>query len=199
MIKTIQNLTFFKVGWIACVLFAASGRPMLASLSVAAVVLVHLARVTNPAKESLLLAAAAVMGLSWESLMVAMGVISYPGSETGALFAPLWIVAMWVLFATTINHGFRWAKRHWAYPAVLGAVGGPMAFSAGVGMGAAEFSNTFVALSVIGIGWAVLLPLLCLVADTIIDSTVLENESRARAPQRVKGLLTALGGVSRDV
>lgn len=199
MINAIQNLTFFKVGWVACVLFAASGRPMLASLSVAVVVLVHLARVSNPAKESLLLAAAAAMGLAWESLMVASGVISYPGSEAGTLLAPLWIVAMWVLFATTINHGFRWAKRHWAYPAILGAVGGPMAFSAGVGMGAAEFSNTFVALSVIGIGWAVLLPLLCLLSDTIIDSPVLEAKPRARKPQRVEGLLTALGGVSRDV
>jgi hypothetical protein len=102
------------------------------------------------------------------------GLIEYPGTSTGSLLAPYWIVAMWVLFATTINYGFKWIKRHWALASIFGLLGGPMAFYAGTAAGAASFSNTAVALAVIGAGWAVLLPLLAVLADTIIDSAWLE-------------------------
>ena len=172
----IKNLAFFKIGWVACVMFAAAGKPGLATLSVAAVVAVHLAGVKAPSKEALLLAAAALVGLGWESFMVWTGLVQYPGHES-AVLAPYWIVAMWVLFATTINHGLRWAKRHGWVAALAGLLGGPMAFFGGMNLGAVEFSHTAAALTLIGLGWAALLPLLILIADTIIDSPWLEPRS----------------------
>ena len=194
--KALQNLAFFKAGWIACVLLAAMGQTTLAVFAVAFVVALHLARVAAPAKETLTLIAAAAIGFTWESIMVATGLVQYPA---GGVVAPLWIVAMWVLFATTINHGFRWMKRNWMYSAALGLIGGPLAFIGGAGLGAAEFSNTILALAVIGIGWAFLLPLLCLIADTIIDSPILEPTSLVSSQQQSRSLLTALGGFGRDV
>ncbi len=176
MISMIKNLTFFKIGWVACVLFAAAGSPELAALSVAAVAAIHLVGVPAPAKEALLLGAAALIGLAWESLLVSIGLLVYPGYENASFFAPYWIVAMWVLFATTINHGLRWTKRNPWIAALAGGLGGPMAFFGGMNLGAVTFSNTPVALLVIGAGWAVLLPLLVVIADTIIDSSWLEPE-----------------------
>lgn len=182
----IRNLAFFKVGWVACVMFAAAGEPLLASLSVAAVAAVHLASVKAPVKEALLLLAAAAIGLGWESFMVWTGLVQYPGHEN-ALLAPYWIVAMWVLFATTINHGLRWTKRTLWMASLAGLLGGPMAFFGGMNLGAVEFSHTAAALTVIGLGWALLLPVLTLVADTIIDSTVLEPvDDRDSSTQRRK-------------
>lgn len=181
----IKNLAFFKIGWVACVMFAAAGEPLLATLSVAAVAVVHLVSVKVPVKEALLLLVAAVIGLGWESFMVWTGLVQFPGYES-SLLAPYWIVAMWVLFATTINHGLSWAKRNLWVAALAGLLGGPMAFFGGMNLGAVEFSHTAAALVVIGLGWALLLPVLTLVADTIIDSSLLEpgsgrdagNESR---------------------
>ena len=169
----IKNLAFFKVGWVACVMFAAAGNPGLAALSVAAVAVIHLLGVKVPLKEALLLLAAALMGLGWESFMVWTGLVQYPGHES-AVLAPYWIVAMWVLFATTINHGLSWAKRNWWVASLAGLFGGPMAFFGGMNLGAVEFSHTAAALTLIGVGWAVLLPLLILTADSIIDSPWLE-------------------------
>jgi len=183
MIKALQNLVLFKLGWIACVFFAAAGQPAASLLSVAAVVCIHLMRVPVPAKEGLLLAAAAAIGLVWESTLVSLGVMIYPGSSPDALIAPLWIVAMWVLFATTVNHGMSWIKRNVLVAALAGLIGGPLAFLGGVKAGAAEFSDTYLALATLGLGWAVLLPLLALIADTIIDSPLLEP--RQPSPRRL--------------
>jgi hypothetical protein len=170
----IRNLVLFKLGWVACVMLAAAGQPVMAMLVVAAVVLAHLATVPVKSKESMLLVSAAVIGMTWESLLVRFGIVSYPGYTDAAALAPYWIVAMWVLFATTINHGLRWIKRSWIVASAAGLIGGPLAFYSGAQLGAVEFSNTLLALVSIGVGWAVLLPALALVADTIIDSAWLE-------------------------
>lgn len=180
----VKNLAFFKIGWVACVMFAAAGQPLLAALSVLAVAVAHLAAVKAPMKELFLLLVAAGFGLGWESFMVWTGLVTYPNYES-AILAPFWIVAMWVLFATTINHGLRWTKRSLWVASIAGLLGGPLAFFGGMNLGAVEFSHTAAALVVIGLGWALLLPALTVVADTIIDSQILEPEpSRAAAAER---------------
>lgn len=169
----IQNLVSFKIGWVACVMFAAAGMPLLSLASVATVLVLHLLTVPAPAKEALLVVCAMAIGLAWESGLVALGLVSYTG-HSGAWWAPMWIVAMWALFATTINHGLAWVKKYWVYAVLAGAIGGPMAFYGGAGLGAVSFTNTPLSLAIIGIGWALMLPLLALVAETIIDSSMLE-------------------------
>ncbi len=170
----LKNLALFKLGWIACIFFAVAGQPALAVLSVAVVVALHLLTVPLATKEAILLAASAVIGFAWESTLVGVGLVSYPAGSDVAPMAPYWIVAMWVLFATTINHGLRWVKKSWVIAMAAGAIGGPLAFYSGAAMGAAEFNSTLLALAAIGAGWAVILPVLSLVADTIIDSEWLE-------------------------
>ena len=183
MKSQIKNLVMFKIGWVACVGLAATGQPLWATAAVAAVVALHLLSVPVKVKEALLLSSAAVIGLAWESLLVWSGLLSYPAIGEVSPLAPYWIVAMWVLFATTINHGLSWAKRSWHVSALAGLIGGPMAFYGGAAMGAVEFSNTLTALAVIGAGWAVLMPLLILLSDTIIDNAWLEPGEK---PELVK-------------
>lgn len=191
MVQMVLNLVLFKAGWVACVMLAAGDMPGLATLAVAAVVVVHLLIVPVPVKEALLLAAAALLGLGWESLVLATGLLQYPESSQSGVWAPHWIVAMWVLFATTINHGLAWVKRSWLVSATMGLIGGPLAFFAGAGLGAVTFTNTPLALAVIGTGWAALLPMVALISDTITDSDLLEpggsEPSRADAALRHGG------------
>jgi hypothetical protein len=186
MIKNIKNLVLFKLGWVGCVTFAATGYPGLAILTVVAVSALHLATVPVKSKEAVFLFAAAMIGMAWESALVGLGIVSYPGHAENAVFAPFWIVAMWVLFATTINHGLAWIKRNWIIASAAGLLGGPMAFFGGAGLGAVAFSDTLLAMGVIGIGWAILLPLLALTADTIIDSAWLEPSDNAPVSPDVK-------------
>ena len=192
MARYIRNLVLFKLGWVACVMLAAAGRPVMATLVVAAVVLAHLATVPVKSKESMLLVSAALIGMTWESLLVKFGVVSYSGYTDATALAPHWIVAMWVLFATTINHGLRWIKRSWVVASAAGLIGGPLAFFSGAQLGAVEFSNTALALAAIGVGWAVLLPTLALVADTIIDSAWLEPRDGLPTDAKPAGAVAAM-------
>jgi len=160
MRAVVVNLSFFKIGWLASVFTAAASMPVLGTLVVGIAVLAHLWLADNSRGELRLLAFAAFLGLLWESLLVAAGIVSYEASSILPGIAPYWIVGMWVLFATTLNVGMRWLRKSIAVAAVAGAIGGPMSFLAGEKMGAVSFANPSLALFVIGAGWAVLLPTL---------------------------------------
>ena len=108
----------------------------------------------------MLLGTAAVFGIVWESLLVQAGVLSYTTGTIFAGFAPYWIVAMWLLFATTLNLGMRWLRKSPWIAAIAGGIGGPMSFIAGEKTGAVSFAEPVSAILIIGAGWAIMLPLL---------------------------------------
>ena len=134
--------------------------PIVGVAAVAAAVAVHLLLARDARSEGILLLLAAALGLSWESALVATGVVGYDVGHILPGIAPYWIVAMWVLFATTLNSGMRWLRRSLPLASIAGAIGGPMSFFAGYKAGAVTFADTGVALTLIGIGWALLLPLM---------------------------------------
>ena len=75
---------------------------------------------------------------------------------------------MWINFALTLNGSMRWLHGRYLLAAVLGAIGGPLAYVAGVKLGAAALlaSSTLVygALAVV---WAGAVPLLVWVTDRV--------------------------------
>lgn len=154
------NLTLFKAGWLAAVFSAAASWPLLGTAVIGIAALVHLANSDNRRDELQLLMLAAAIGLVWESSLVSVGLVQYSTATALDGLAPYWIVAMWVLFATTLNVGMRWLRKSTAIAALMGAIGGPMSFLAGEKAGAVSFSNTPLALFAIGLGWAIFLPLL---------------------------------------
>jgi len=154
------NLTLFKAGWLAAVFAAAASFPILGTAVIGIAVAVHLMRSDEPQDEFELLALAAAIGFIWESLLVYTGIVNYGANAGLEGLAPYWIVALWVLFATTLNVGMRWLRKNLLVASIFGALGGPMSFMAGAKAGAVSFSDTPTALIVIGLGWAVLLPLL---------------------------------------
>jgi hypothetical protein len=182
----LKNLIMFKAGWLACVLGAANGHAWIGAAAVALIAAEHLRTASAPSREGLLLAAAGIVGLAWESLLVSLGMLEYNSGLLTPMLAPYWIVAMWVLFATTLNIGLKWVKRHWLIAALAGAVGGPLAFLGGERLGAVVFPDPTLSLLTIGLGWALLLPLLALVAQ--------HYDGHTPNPVRVTG--TRMGAVT---
>lgn len=177
MTPVILNLTLFKIGWLACVFSAASGKPWAGMIAIAIVTVVHITTAKKPSKAMLLLGGAAATGIVWESFLVIAGWLEY-SANSGSSFAPYWIVGMWVLFATTLNLGFRWLKDRLWLAAVIGAVGGPMAFIAGEKAGAVTFLEPTTAIIAICIGWAFLMPAL-VYASRFLDGHTLADASNA--------------------
>lgn len=160
MKRTFINIVVFNLAWLVCVGSAAAGVPIVGALVVSIAVALHLSMADNVRSEMLLLGVAALIGFAWESLLVSANVLDYGTT----LAAPYWIVAMWILFATTINVSMRWLGRNWALAAVAGALGGPLSFIAGQRLGAVEFTDPVITPIVLGAGWAILMPALIHIA-----------------------------------
>ena len=161
---TIINLLLFKLGWVAAVFSAAYGVAWVGALTILGIAAVNLGRAANPGRELRLLLAAALVGLVWETVLTLQGVLIYAEAGSAGV-APYWIVAMWILFATTLNVGMSWMKKNILLPIVFGGIGGPMSFLAGQHFGAVTFPDQTTAIVVISLGWALLVPLMLRIAD----------------------------------
>lgn len=154
------NVLLFQAGWFACVLGAAHGLPWVGPLAAAAIVAWHLARAPQPKQELALVVVAAVLGMLFETLLVQAGWVRFQTGELIEGAAPYWMVALWAIFATTLNVSLRSLRPHWWLAALFGAIVGPAAYYAGARLGALEFGAAGAALTAIGIGWAILTPAL---------------------------------------
>lgn len=160
MKRSLINFIAFQLGWFACVLSAAKGMPWVGVLFAALVISLHLYLAERPGQEFRLILLALFMGLVVDSLLVNSGWLQYAGGPTIAGFAPYWILAMWALFATTLNISMSWLKG-WPTPAVLlGMVFGPLSYMAGQRLGALEFINFYPAIATLMVVWALAMPLL---------------------------------------
>jgi hypothetical protein len=158
------NIVVYQLSWIACILGGADGMPLLGVGVVAMAVVYHLYRADNARPELILIFAAALIGAVWDSLLVAAGWLVYPSGTLIEGTAPYWIVALWVVFATTLNVSLRWFKQHLVLAALFGAAGGPLAYYAGAKLGGVSFTDTGAALTALGLGWMALMPSMMLLA-----------------------------------
>jgi hypothetical protein len=153
-----------QVGWFACVLSAARNASWIGVASASALMTLHVIRVARPREEIKLLAVVMIIGGAWESLLVAAGLLSYPHGAMFPGFAPLWIVALWGLFAAQLNTTYEWLQTRIKTAALLGAVAGPLSFHAGARLGALRFPGPWAATAILAVGWGCLLPLMVILA-----------------------------------
>lgn len=167
MKKIITNIALFQIGWFCCVLAAANSRPLVGTAAAMLVILWHLVSTYDPRKELTLLLIAALIGTTWESLLVSAGWLLYPSGTFIQGIAPIWIIAMWMLFATTLNVSLRWLKNRPGLSAVLGAIVGPATFFTGYKLDGVNIPDFPVAMLVLAAGWALLMPLLMSLSNRI--------------------------------
>ena len=161
---TLWNFVQFQLGWFALVLSAAAGMSWLGLTVLTLLVAVHLRWFATGSEWRLLLLAGAG-GWLWESLVHGLGLITFTGYSADALLAPLWMAGLWVNFATTLNHSLAWLKGQPFIAALLGGAGGPLAFLAGVKLGAATFTDPVLTTLVLVVAWSVLTPLVVYLAQ----------------------------------
>mgnify|MGYP000974472541 CR=1 FL=1 len=155
----IINLLLFQLGWFACVLGGAYGHVVLGSLVAAAVIGYHFYKAADTIQELRLLVLALIIGIVFESIFTAQGLARYSHGQVFDAIAPLWMILMWPLFATTLNLSMRWLKG--LAPvliAIIGAVFAPLAYYAGNRLGAVEYDHFNLSIGLIAIAWAALLP-----------------------------------------
>lgn len=166
MAVKVFNYLAYYVGWLACVYGAAFNMSAFGVAVVALLVLIHFVLTHTLREEIMMIVAIGVLGTLVDSLQAVSGLIIYHGGYAKAPWlGPIWITAIWILFASTINWSFEWLKGRTWLSVVLGAIGGPLSYAAGERIGAVRFLHNYVltmlALAVI---WSLVLPLFFAIA-----------------------------------
>jgi hypothetical protein len=186
-VKVLLNVALFQAGWFACVLGAARGMPWLGPLVVLVAVALHLRVARRPLLELYLLLSAAAVGLVVDSLLLSSGWLEYPSGLWLAGFAPYWIVAMWMLFATTLNVSLAWLHGRPVLAALLGAVGGPLSYLGGEKLGGISLLEPVHALAALAVAWAIAMPALMSLAARLDGMTSRRTPDFVQSDWRVTG------------
>ena len=157
--RKLLNFLGFQAGWLACVLGAADGRPWLGPLAVLLIVGLQWALVWRRPALLALFAGAAALGYAADSLLALTGLLEFPPQAMLGGPSPLWMAALWANFASTFEESLAWMQGRPVAAALLGAVGGPLAYWGGQQLGAIRISGA-PGLAAVAAEWAIATPLL---------------------------------------
>ena len=181
LLRLALGFVLFQAAWFGCVLGAARGQPGVGIAAVAGVVLLALVFSKARAAELGLLGIALAVGLVWDSLLARSGIVVYasPGPLPG--WAPAWILALWALFAPMLREPLRWLHGRPLWAALFGGVGGALSYAAAARLGACRFPDATLAMAVLGIGWALIVPTLLAAAQRLERATTPLGDAAAGA------------------
>jgi hypothetical protein len=164
------NYAGFQVGWFACVWGAGQGMVWLGPLFVAGVTAFQagwLARVSR--REWYFILLACLIGLLADTCMILAGVYEPVRGLMPWPFAPVWIIALWVLFTGSFRLSFEWLHGRPLYACLLGAVAAPLSYAAGERLGAASMNPSFLrSYATFGIVWGITVPALFALSAAIL-------------------------------
>ena len=153
MKKILLNLTLFQIGWLVCVI----GGNLYAVAFTLFALLLHNWLVLSSRTEWKLIAAVVVVGCLWDMTMANTGVISY--ADANLLGIPIWLICLWLLFATTFMHGLLWMQRYLWLAVIFAGLLGPASYWFGSQLADASFGLPLAtSLAIMAAGWAVLFP-----------------------------------------
>ncbi|MEM1089407.1 MAG: DUF2878 domain-containing protein [Pseudomonadota bacterium] len=162
------NFVAFQICWIACVWGGAHGYWWLGIVAVALFAVWEMTRSHSAAADLKLLSVVLVLGIVVDTMYVQLGLLTFATPVPSEQLAPVWIWAMWVSFALTLNHSMAWLKGKTLLAVVFGAIGGPFAYWIAASAWDAAFINpdkVLLAYGVIGVAWAALTPALLKLAS----------------------------------
>lgn len=152
------NVVVFKIAWLASVLGGANDMPLLGPAAVVIAIAIHLRLAEKPAAEMLLIFSTGIVGVTVDSALVSAGLMSYTSGTLITGLSPLWILGMWMLFATTFNVSFSWLQSKVMLAAALGAVFGPLSYYSGSKIGAVTLNEPGAAMLALALTWGLMLP-----------------------------------------
>ena len=150
------NYALYQIGWFACVLGGAWQRPWTGFVIAMILVGVHLALSVERSLEVAFVVLAATVGAIVELVQIEAGTYHFTSGALTDALPPPWLLAMWGQFATTFRYSLRPVITQPFRAALLGAVGGPLAFLAGERLSAVTLLPPLThALLRLSISWAI--------------------------------------------
>ena len=173
--NVIINFVFFQIAWFACVVGASKQMPWLGVIVTVVIVTWHLSQAKSAKPEIILLLIALAIGAVFDQLMLSTNLITYQSHGWGngpisVNIVPAWILALWAGFVTALNVSLRWMRNNQLRGRLIiailfGAIGGPLAYMAAEKLGAVTLNNMPQSYIALGVGWAIITPLLIKLAE----------------------------------
>ena len=176
----IVNALLFQAGWLGCVL----GGNVAAVAALLVILLVHTLFFVNTQREWLVVIAFSLSGIMVDSLLVYTGIF-----QTTSVFAPLWLMCLWIILSITLCHSLSWLQHRLLLASVISAVAGPFSYWAGSRFVEISLQPLPEALFILAAIWAVLLPAGLLLARKLTSNTsshVTEINSSAKRTRVVQ-------------
>ncbi len=161
--RKIWNFVLFQIGWFACILGAAHQQIWIAIGISVICIGIYLWLRDNARSDYQLLLKAFIYGLVVDTLLLQLGWIRFESPVPLSAVSPVWMWALWLIFATTLRESMSWLKGKYVLGAVLGAIAGPLCYEAGVRLGAAQWPSPDIqvfGLVYLAIVWALAMPIL---------------------------------------
>lgn len=162
--RLMANIILFQLGWFTCVWGAAHEMAWAGTVIAALIVALHLMCTARPGEELKLVVVAIFIGTVLDSVVLATGILQFRSGTFISGVAPHWVLALWALFATTLNVSLSWLHGRWMLAMLLGAIAGPLSYWGGVKLGAVAFLQPQPAVMELTIEWALAMPLLMFLA-----------------------------------
>lgn len=151
------NGLMFNLSWY---LILTSGNVVVAWAVAAVHIGAHLIILGRGQREALLILCVAVCGVLLDQLLFVFGVLINDGGQSGA---PLWLSALWPVFATTLLHAFSGLSSRLWLAGLVGAVGGYGSYRVGAVLSTVDIASPSAGV-VIAILWGIVFPLGLVVA-----------------------------------
>lgn len=160
----VLNFILFQLAWFSCVIGAAKGQPWLGVMITVLTLIWHLKQTKQLQYELKILVTSLLIGAVLDQSLLSLNLIDYQDHGWNASVVPVWILALWLAFATTLNMSLAWMHKKRLISFFFGMIGGPLAYIAAERLGAVTIlhQGSYVALA---LGWATVTPLLLFIAD----------------------------------
>ncbi|HDZ37311.1 MAG TPA: DUF2878 domain-containing protein [Marinobacter sp.] len=153
--RNILNFILFQIGWFACAAYPTLLGPVLVLVFLA----IHFVFVSQHRFTELqFVGLGTVVGALLDGLWFYLGVLD-DGSGT-VLITPLWLVAIWAIFMTTLSHSLNWISRKMFLAFLFAPIAGPFAYWSASKIGVVVLPDLVASLIALGLGWLVVFPLL---------------------------------------
>jgi hypothetical protein len=153
---TAFNIIGFQAVWLLCVYGAGNGRwlPGIYAAAVFAALTLWFSHDRN--RDLRTLAIALPIGFAMDSLLAQSAHLSFASPFPWANWAPMWIMALWIGFALTLNHSLQSIYRKALPTFLFGLIGGPLAYGiASMRFGAMTVESDMLACAVlVALVWA---------------------------------------------
>lgn len=172
----IANLVLFKVVWALSLAGVVLGYAWLGTIGLMMFLSWHAATADTPRADFAVAGVAVIIGLLLDTLYIQSGLIVYRGELLWSGAAPLWILALWANFGLTLNGCLGWLREKRFIAAGLAFICGPLSYYGGIKLGTATITgDAYVLYGLIGLAWAVVVPLLLWLARRFEQRLLREN------------------------